>query len=107
MGRGDVKTTKGKIFRSSFGNKRQRKTNRPIKTQGLLPKQKSVKPKQTEEASGKIEPNTALEPITDTKDVEVEKNDKTERKESDRKSDESKKIKTNGETKKPTEEEGK
>lgn len=42
MGRGDVKTLKGKIFRGSFGNKRQRKTNRSVKP---VIKSAFVKPK--------------------------------------------------------------
>gem|GEM_PF-3202939 len=29
MGRGDARTTKGKIFKGSFGKKRQRKPNAP------------------------------------------------------------------------------
>lgn len=30
MGKGDIRSTKGKIWRGSYGKKRSHKTNRPI-----------------------------------------------------------------------------
>jgi ribosomal small subunit protein bTHX len=31
MGKGDKRTTRGKLFKGSHGNSRSRKTNRPVK----------------------------------------------------------------------------
>jgi ribosomal small subunit protein bTHX len=31
MGKGDKRTTRGKLFKGSYGNSRSRRTNRPVK----------------------------------------------------------------------------
>lgn len=60
MGRGDQKSTKGKIARGSYGKSRLRKTSKPVvvaekpvkeKTESKpkAPKAKAEKPKETEE----------------------------------------------------------
>ncbi|MBW8051591.1 MAG: 30S ribosomal protein THX [Cytophagales bacterium] len=66
MGRGDVKTRKGKLFRGSFGNKRQRKTNKSVK-----PILQSNEKKLQRNKIAPVKPK--LDPITTSQDEEVKK----------------------------------
>lgn len=43
MGKGDVKSRKGKIWRKSFGNTRPRKASKPTAAAAAAPKKKAAK----------------------------------------------------------------
>lgn len=51
MGKGDRKSTKGKIWRKSYGNTRPRKTTKPAATAAAAPKKKAAAKKSAKKAS--------------------------------------------------------
>lgn len=51
MGKGDRKSTKGKIWRKSYGNTRPRKATKPAATAAAAPKKKAAAKKSAKKAS--------------------------------------------------------
>lgn len=49
MGKGDIRTRRGKLYRGTYGDTRRRDTNKP--TQGPIPPSPAVKPKGGKEAA--------------------------------------------------------